>query len=201
MLLMAIILCAATGQSQVRIGLKGGLNITEMSFDSKVFDSANRSGFFAGPILKVGLPLLPIGFDIAAVYDQRMSKIESENMKQESIHVPVNMRLEVGLGSLAGIYLSAGPQFGFNIGKEMYTWESLTANKERVENTFQLKKSTMSFNMGAGVRIKGIEVGFTYNVAVGKTANFDSMDTVVDELYESYNAHTNAWQLNAAIFF
>lgn len=35
--------------AQVKFGLKGGLNVTDMSLSSEVFDASNRTGFFIGP--------------------------------------------------------------------------------------------------------------------------------------------------------
>ena len=65
-LVMAIALLGVTAvQAQVNFGVKGGLNITNMSLDSEMFKTSNRVGFFAGPIIKVGLPITGLGFDVA----------------------------------------------------------------------------------------------------------------------------------------
>jgi hypothetical protein len=78
--------------------------------------------------------------------------------------VPVNARLNLGIGSSAGVYVAAGPRFGFNIGDDEYSWKSLDESKANAENTFQLKKSNFSVNLGAGFYVsKHLEFGFTYN--------------------------------------
>ena len=68
-LIIAIVCMSATADAKVKFGLRGGLNITNMSFDSSVFDSSNQTGFYIGPTVKIGLPL---GFDIDAsvIYNQ-----------------------------------------------------------------------------------------------------------------------------------
>ena len=55
-----VVLAAAmtlTAQAQgLKFGVKGGLNITKMSFNKDVFNSDNKTGFFVGPSLKLSLP-------------------------------------------------------------------------------------------------------------------------------------------------
>ena len=197
-MLVSALLMAQPSQAQgVKFGVKGGLNNTEMAFDESVFDAENRFGWFVGPVLKISLPVGGLGFDIAALYDQKESKVNDEAIKQQSILVPVNARLNLGLGSAAGIYVAAGPQFGFNIGDEDFKWK-----KDNVENTFQLKKSSFSVNPGAGVYFtKHLEVGFTYNIAMGSTADAtfkSALDTALDK---NDDAKAKAWTISAAYYF
>ena len=198
MLMAAVMLVQPMQAQSVSFGAKGGFNITNMSFDKKVFDSENRVGFFVGPVLKVSV-LGGLGFDIAALYDQRESKLNDETVKQKSVLVPVNARLNIGLGSTAGIYLAAGPQFGFNVGDDEYSWTSLDQNKANIENTFQLKKSNFSVNLGAGAYLmKHLEVGFAYNIAISKTGEAKFKD-VVDDIKEDSKPKT--WTISAAYYF
>lgn len=149
-----------------------------MSIDKKVFDSSNQTGFFIGPTLKFSLPLIGLGIDIAALYDQRSAKVSDakendgkETLKQQAINIPINLRYGIGLGSLTSIYFAAGPQFGFNVGDK--------DKKIFDEATWQLKKSTFSVNLGAGVSlIKYIEIGANYNIACGKTGEVTFTDGV-----------------------
>lgn len=200
-----VVLVAAmtmTVQAQrVKFGVKGGLNITKMTFSESVYGSDNQTGFYIGPTVKVSLPL---GFsvDIAALYDQRratvdvLDKVEAKTndegeyyltsldtyeIKQKSIQIPINARYNIGLSSLAGIYLAVGPQFGFNVGDTKF-------------GDYTLKSSNLSFNFGAGVYLlKHLEVGFTYNLAAGKSGEFTG--------YKDIDTHNNAWQIGAAIYF
>ena len=46
-LTMAIAMLGLTSaKAQVNLGVRGGFNITEMSFNEEVFDTSNRLGFF-----------------------------------------------------------------------------------------------------------------------------------------------------------
>ena len=204
LLLLAAVLLSQPIQAQsINFGVKGGMNNNEMKFDQSVFDSENRFGFFIGPTLKVALPLGGLGVDIAALYDQRESKVNNETIKQKSILVPVNARLNLGIGSSAGVYVAAGPQFGFNIGDDEYSWKSLDESKANAENTFQLKKSNFSVNLGAGFYVsKHLEFGFTYNIAMGKTADAtfkDAVDTAIKPTED--DAKAKYWTISAAYYF
>ena len=194
-ILLAAIVVAQPAQAQVNIGLRGGLNISNMSLNKGVFDVSNRAGFFIGPSLKLGFA--SIGADISALYDQREAKVSDETIKQKNIVIPVNVRFNIGLGA-ASVFLAAGPQFGFNIGDKEFKWK-----KENVENTFQLKKSNFSVNVGGGVHFGKLDVGVTYNIAVGKTADVDAegaWNTTKDAI-KNFDAKNNAWQVFAAIYF
>ena len=192
-----------TTQAQgIKFGVKGGLNITKMSFSEDVFKSDNKTGFFVGPTLKLSLPM-GFGVDIAALYDERSADVsgglvkteggndmlvyntESETIKQKSLQVPVNLRYNIGLGSMAGIYLAAGPQFGFPVADKVF---------ETKVGEYRLKDANLSINFGAGLTLMGhLEVGFTYNLAAGKSGEFRNWDDV--------DTHNNAWQISAAYYF
>ena len=192
-LLVAAMTVSAQAQG-IKFGLKGGLDIVNLSFDKNVFDTSNKLGWFIGPSLKVSLPVPGLGVDIAALYDQKKSEVNNETITQKSIIVPVNARFSFGVGSMASIYLAAGPQFGFNVGDDEFKW---TANG--VENTFQLKKSAFSLNFGAGVTLmKHLEIGFAYNLGLGKTA-----DVTVKQAEKDIKDDTapKSWQISAAYYF
>ena len=194
-ILLAAIVVAQPAQAQVNIGLRGGLNISNMSLNKDVFDVSNRAGFFIGPSLKLGFG--SIGADISALYDQREAKVNDETIKQKNIVIPINARVNIGLGA-ASVFLAAGPQFGFNIGDKEFKWK-----EKEVENTFQLKKSNLSVNVGGGVHFGKLDVGVTYNIAVGKTADVDAegaWNTTKDAI-KNFDAKNNAWQVFAAIYF
>ena len=121
--LVVAVCFAVPAQAQFKFGLKGGVNITDMSFNSDVLEASNRTGFFIGPTVKFTLPLLGFGVDVSALYDQREAELKDSDakLKQKAINVPINLRYDIGLGSLAAVYLAAGPQFGFNVGDKSQT--------------------------------------------------------------------------------
>lgn len=77
-------MASITASAQIKLGVKGGLNVTSMSMNSEVFDASNRTGFFIGPTLKFTLPIVGLGVDVAALYDQRDAKIKQETSSSSS---------------------------------------------------------------------------------------------------------------------
>ena len=189
--LMASMLVAIPVKAGINFGIKGGYNITNFSFSEDVIAKDNQQGFFIGPSLKIGIPVLPIGFEIAALYDQRDAKLEGEKISQKSINIPINVRYELGLGDMAGIYVAAGPQFGFNIGDKKFSFSNA--------NDYNMKDSNLSLNLGAGIRlVSHLEIGFNYNIALGKTGEFNEVDGAKNLVG---NGKANAWQISAAYYF
>ena len=191
--LLSAMTMAVQAQS-VKFGVKGGLDIQDMKFDESVYKTENKLGWFAGPTLQVSLPIGGLGIDIAGLYNQKNYEINGESIKQQSILVPLNARLNLGFGDAAGFYVAAGPQFTFNIGDDKFEWK-----KDNVENTFQLKKSTFSVNLGAGIYFSDhLEIGFAYNIAVGSTADA-SWKSGVDAI--SDDTKPKSWHISAVYYF
>lgn len=193
--LLSAMTMAVQAQS-IKFGVKGGLDIQNLKFDDSVFNTDNKLGWFVGPTLQISLPIGGLGVDIAGLYDQKKSEVNGETITQKSILVPVNARLKLGIGSTAGVYVAAGPQFAFNVGDSEFKWK-----KDNVENTFQLKKSSFSVNLGAGIYFSShLEVGFAYNIALGSTADA-SWKAATDAAFHNDDTKPKSWQISAAYYF
>ena len=193
--LVVALFAANTANAQLKFGLKGGLNITNMSFDKDVVGQSNQEGFFVGPTVKFSIPVVGLGFDLAALYDQRDAKIDDTTVSQRSINIPLNLRYNIGLGDLASVYLAAGPQFGFNVGSKNIGIVDEVSN-------FKFKDSNLSVNLGAGVNlISHLEIGFCYNIACGKTGDFEVQKGVLEGVSNVVKAKNNSWQISAAYYF
>lgn len=200
---IVMMLSAASAQAQIKFGLKGGLNVTDMSLSKEVFNADNQAGFFIGPTVKFSLPLIGLGIDAAALYDQRQAKVKGEvgyeqitieerSLDSKYINIPINLRYGIGLGSVASLNFFAGPQFGFNVGKK---------HQELVDDaTWNLKSSAFSVNVGAGVTIAShFELSANYNIACGRTGDVTFSDAV-NKVFKK-NGRANAWQIGLAYYF
>ena len=202
--LVAAMLFAANANAQIKFGLKGGLNVTSMSFSEEVFDASNKTGFFVGPMVKVTVPIVGLSFDAAALYDQKEADVkytgtEGElgkvNVKQQSINIPVNVRYGFGLSSLANIFLFAGPQWGINVGDKNFKWNE--------SSSYSLKQSNFSVNVGAGVTLLNhLQVSANYNIACGKSADA-SLSKALDAAANAGKdkSHNNSWQIALGYWF
>ena len=205
---IVMLLAATSAQAQIKFGLKGGLNVTDMSLSKEVFDADNQAGFFIGPTVKFTLPLIGLGIDAAALYDQRQAKVKGEvgyeqitieerSLDSKYINIPINLRYGIGLGSVACLNFFAGPQFGFNVGdknqslfKDMGEW--------------RLKSSTFSVNVGLGAMLLShLQISANYNIACGKTGE-TTVSSALGELAQSAakkRGRANAWQIGLAYYF
>ena len=123
------------------------------------------------------IPVVGLGVDGALLYSQR----GENDWKQQGIEIPVNLKYTIGLGSMLGVFVAAGPDFFFNF-KDM--------NKEG----FDKKSTQVGLNLGAGVKlIKHLQIGVNYQIPLG-----DSFD--LKELKDA-GVKTKTWQISAAYIF
>ncbi len=205
MILLATVALSMPSQAQVKFGLKGGLNLTNMTFSESGAKDAvkNKAGFFVGPTVKFTLPVVGLSLDASALYDQRSAKasyvengtVTESTIKSQSIQVPINIRYGVGLSSIVNLFAFAGPQFGFNIGDKHQT-----ILKDAQEWT--LKSSNISANVGIGATLLDhLQVTFNYNIPLGKTGEVNVKKGAEAAWETVTGGRANAWQISAGYFF
>ena len=186
--LMMTLLMITPAKAQVRLGIKGGMNLSKLSFDKDVVSSNNRAGFFVGPIFYVDLPFLPgFGFDLAAIYDRKGTTMTAviDDQKYEKkgyvqfLDVPFDINYKISFTRGFGIYGSTGPQFSFNLKQDDFK----TIIDQRA--TYKIKDSNFSWNVGFGMEIiRHFRLGYNYNIALGDWAEVkeDLTETVYQGL-------------------
>lgn len=199
---LAMLFTANTANAGINFGVKGGLNVTSMSLNSEVFDASNRAGFFFGPTVKFTLPIVGLGIDASALYDQREAKLTvgeaktKETVKTQAINIPINARYSVGLGSVASVLFFAGPQVGFNVGDKNVDLGG--------DSRWKFRSSQFSVNVGAGFSFMNhFEVTANYNIACGKTGDATLSKTVSEMVGSATKdkGRANAWQIALAYYF
>lgn len=204
MLLFAAVALSLPSQAQVKFGLKGGLNLTNLSLSESIGNNLkSKEGFHIGPTVKIGLPVPGLSVDASALYDQRSAKVSvtrgvsgaevESTLKSQSLQVPINIRYAVGLGSVANLFAFAGPQFGFNLGDK---------NKKILDDAanWTLRSSNVSANLGIGTTILDhLQITANYNFALGKTGEVELWDATKQTL--NADGKASSWQISAAYFF
>lgn len=186
--LAVMALVAVPVQSQVRFGVKGGLNISSVHFNREIVGDDNVTGFNIGPMIEGTVPLIGVGFDAAILYSQKGLGLKGhDDVKNDYIDVPVNLKWKFGLPILKG-YLTAGPYVGFRVGGEKF-WDI----PDEVGDQLQAKSFNAGLNFGAGVEvIKHLQVGFNY--ALGLTNDYSA--SKID-----LNGKNRGWSITAAVLF
>lgn len=196
---------ANSAQAQIKLGVKGGLNVSSLKLNDNMYDASNRAGFFIGPMVKVTVPVTGLSFDVAALYDQKEAKVKvaddvvggtynSTTVTQKFIDIPVNVRYGFGLSSLANIFLFAGPQWGINVGNKNFKW-----NKS---SSYSLKKANFSVNVGAGVTLLNhLQASVNYNIECNKSGKMDtgSLDSSGNPVV--VKGRNNTWQISLGYWF
>ena len=197
--LAVALLVALPTHAQVKLGLKGGINVGQTSLNKEVFNISNRTGYFIGPTFKFSLPLAGFGMDISALYDHREAKIGTVKggatlmLKQQQVVVPINLKYIIGLGCSTNIFAFAGPQLGFNVGdKEKRLKEEISE--------WNLKESNFSINAGVGLTLaKHFQLSANYNIVCGATGDV-TIKSALDQV-KDYKARTNSLQFALTYFF
>ena len=196
---------ANPAQAQIKLGVKGGLNVCNLKLDDDMWKTDNKAGFFIGPMVKVTVPVTGLSFDVAALYDQKEAKVKvaddvvggtyySTTVTQKFIDIPVNVRYGFGLSSLANIFLFAGPQWGINVGNKNFKW-----NKS---SSYSLKKANFSVNVGAGVTLfSHLQASVNYNIECNKSGKMDtgSLDSNGNPIV--VKGRNNTWQISLGYWF
>jgi hypothetical protein len=176
MMVAVALMMAAPAQAQlIKFGVKGGVNMSELDFDGGYEGNKdNATGFFIGPMAEFTLPIVGLGIDGAVMFSQR-GKNET---KEQGFEVPVNLKYTIGLGSMAGVYLAAGPDFFFNL-------------KDFDVEGGKAKKSQVAVNIGAGLKLLSkLQLGVTYQIPMG-----DSFE------WKNLEGKNKTWQVSAAYMF
>ena len=176
------VLFANPAHAQIKLGVKGGLNVSNLKLDDDMWKADNKAGFFIGPMVKVTVPVtgLSVGADLS----------RTTTIKQQYIDIPVNVRYGVGLGSLANVFVFAGPQWGINVGDENFKWDE--------RSSYSLRKATFSVNVGAGVTLfKHLQGSVNYNIECNKSGKMDTERTN----HKWVKGRNNTWQISLGYWF
>lgn len=193
LMIVVCIAMAMPAQAQIHFGVKGGLNLSKASLSnvSENFKKDNFTGFFIGPMAEVSIPIVGLGLDGALLFSQRGVELEGRKIKQNGLDIPINLKYNIGLGSLLGIYLAAGPDFYFDFEKNKNVWDS-----EEYEFRTDKKRTEIGINLGAGVKlVNHLQLGFNYNIPLGDSAK------LIDSTAESPSYKTKTWQVSVAYIF
>ena len=196
-LVFAALLFLGIGQAsaQVRLGVKGGLNIASVHFSTDVLQSDNVTGFQIGPMIEGSLPLVGLGFDAAILYAQKGLETktvsgEKTSLKNDYIDVPVNLKWKLGL-PIMKVYLAAGPYVGFRVGGNKI-WELPGSMVDQVKT----KSFSAGLNFGAGVElISHLQVGLNYGLGLTNNYSMESLSLTKSD------GKNRGWSVAAAILF
>ena len=190
MIAVCCTLCAMPAQAQLlKWGVKGGVTVAKIDVKNpgNNFKEDKVGGFFIGPMTEVTIPIIGLGVDGALLFSQKGIKADTDASKQYGLDIPVNLKYTIGLGSMLGVFIAAGPDFYFDFSK-----------KEQLEGgDIDRKKTQVGINVGAGVKlIKHLQIGVNYNIPMGDSFTWKAAGDALTR-----KAKTKTWQISAAYLF
>lgn len=197
---------ATPAQAQLKWGVKGGVNMSKIDWNGG-FDGNkdNSTGFFIGPMAEFTIPVIGLGIDGAVMYSQRGKELDvidgsktlTVDAKQQGIEIPVNLKYTIGLGSLLGIYVAAGPDFFFNFKDAKLKVLGNTLDEEKA---IESKKAQVGVNLGAGLKLfQHLQIGFNYQIPLGDSfSTGEALKAIKDDFV---SGKTKTWQISLAYLF
>lgn len=182
----------AQAQSPLSFGLKGGLNIADISGPDT--DTDTRTGITGGLAVYLNLPALPIGIESGVYYSQKGTSYSDsdpdfgnyeETLKLDYIEVPVLARLSFATPGPIGPFFVAGPYIGFNINAQA---EGTDDGFDFDEDISEVVNSTdvglmfgagLDFNLG----VTALNAQARYSIGLTNVYDFDLDDTYRNSVF------------------
>ena len=191
--LMVLLICTtSTANAQFRFGIKGGANISTVSFSKDILNSENVTGFHVGPVFEF-LSKGGVGVDLALLYSQKGFYANYDSYISDYLEVPLNLKIKIGVPILSP-YFAAGPYVNFLVGGEKE--RNIKDYVKNVEGQLKAKSFGAGLNFTAGVEVlRRIQVGLTYNW--GLTDNYSMFNGAIKD----FTGKPHTWMISATLMF
>lgn len=202
-----------TSNAQIKFGIKGGLNLTNLTGDpvADIKDALSTyTGFNVGVALNVGLPF---GFAIQpeVLYNQTGMKFKeslplfgdiSALISVGAIQVPVGIQWGVELGPIRP-YIQAVPYISFPVSHVAKVETGGAVEKSKLANDI-FSSFDYGVGVGAGVDLWKLQASVRYNWALGsfvKTDQSNAQEVIGDLVDEMSGAKLSGLEISLALFF
>jgi len=169
----------APGLSPAEAGLSKGIrvglnmaNFTGSDADpSPSVTKSSRTGYAAGLFAGIGLPALPLGFEIEALYSMKGAVYEwgtnSSTAKLAYLDIPVLVKLDILPVGPVKVGVFAGPSLGILLSAERE--EELGSTSRTTDIKDDMNSSDMGAVVGVGVSLPmGLSVDVRYSMGLSK---------------------------------
>lgn len=171
LILICLVSVATVAQAQsFKLGVKGGLNFSQLNSEDDLFDSKNRAGYQLGVWSRIGGAGLHVQPEV--YYSGKNAKVtfnengtdESGEVKFSNIDVPILLGTRFGIGPIAA-RLQAGPLFSFVVNQDNSFAEGIGATYKEAVNNY--KNHFEAVVGGLGVDISNCTVDLRYEHGLG----------------------------------
>ena len=190
---LTLLLSAQVSTAQFKIGPKVGLTVSELHFNSDVFDETNRAGFTAGLMTEFTIPVVGIGFDASLLYSRRNAQwLEKQGASlkdgRDYISIPINLKWKFKLPIIKP-FVTTGPDFTF------------LTSRRAINEAYRNRKFDTSWNVGFGAEILGhLQIAANYGFGINKALNAVGLAESPSE-NTRIEAKNRVWTITAAYLF
>lgn len=227
-LLIVLLFFSSTTLAQlpIKLGVRGGLNIANLSFDPDITASipgsskSSRTVFLVGGIFQLGFAG-PFALEIEPTYIQKGAKVEGNNLvvnigglnyqvdkltlteKLSYLEIPILFRVYLPVPGIKP-YAEAGPAIGFNMSSTLTTDVSVGGQSNSEDTDEKDNTSSVEFGLALGAGIEYSIAPFTSLVldlrySLGLTNTASNQSTQPGE--QSQTVKTNGFQISAGLMF
>lgn len=173
-------------------GIRGGVNLVDNKLGDltlkTVTDRESYTGFFAGPMMEMHLPL-GFSIDMSLLYSEKGIAIDSdESIRERALTLPLLLRFQFNIGRAFGIFANAGPQFGIHPGNLSTTVKG--NNDDELQKSVVFNRTVWNMNLGGGLEFfRHLQLAINYCLPMSDEGSFrETTGKVFSE--ESFNSST-----------
>lgn len=167
-ILFVLSLTSLTAYSQVRFGIKGGIDVIDHKPNFDMLKVSNRLGYQVGASLELMAPVSGFGLELSALYGRKEYDVETKLLDvaisdHDYISVPLVLKKRFGITSMLGIFISAGGFIDFNINGGDFKIDEI----DQYVDKFKAKDFEAGATAGAGLQLfKNFDLGMYYRATL-----------------------------------
>lgn len=177
-MMMAGLVVTSQAQAQIRLGVKGGMNLANVSGNLANEDIyQNKRGFHAGAVLNVGLIKNFLSVQPELLFSQKgftyadkelttngLTSRYQGSCRYQYLDVPILLKVQAG-----GLYVEAGPQYAYLLSlkdEARVTTNGLQAVQSTALAIRDVNRNEIGYAVGIGFQAKsGLNLGVRYTGA------------------------------------
>lgn len=165
-LIVFSLLCIGSFSSAQQLGIRGGLNFTNVSSEKDV-DLSTSNGFHLGVAFETPL-ISPLHIGTGIFYTRRGYKSNTPgrvgNVSIDYLDIPIDLMIKFKILDTAGAFVSAGPYFSYGLTSHVFDLDGILINGYK-KDEIDLNRIDSGINIGAGVDITNIRISAAYGVS------------------------------------
>lgn len=199
----AMMIFALPASAKVNFGVRGGLLMDNLKYDFTNFSGYKNAfndklGWQVGVMVEV--PVLFLDIDAAVMYTHHKMELaydEGGYLKHSMISIPINLKYKLnilGVGKIIKPMVFTGPEFGFRISDEKFSFKNITNG--------QFKSFNTAWNFGFGVELfKHLQITAAYSLGLNKSLSYLIKDPDTTDIKQSVEGTNRHWTVSAAVIF